>query len=432
MNTSEKSRMTFKSTVLGLQVLALLLLGTPLAGTAAAGDDFWDALTGGTPTLNVRGRIEVADQGKVRGSTVDTRRSSKSYTIRTRLGYGTKVWNGASLFADFENVAAIAPSKSFDNAKAVAAVGSRTTIADPTTTQVNQAFMKYTNSDLLGTTVIGGRQRIKIDDDRFIGNVGWRQNEQTYDAALLDSSLGVDKLSIKYGFIGMVRRIYGNQGTQPDWNSRSHLINVSYGGLDCAKLIAFAYLLDFRNSAPGNSSTTFGVRLQGKQEINDKLKVGYQTSWAYQQDWKKNPANYKAHYFLGDVDLGYDPCGVLGVGFEMLGSDNGNGGFVTPLATGHKFNGWADVFLANGGANGLRDIYVYASPKLPYKLGGKVAYHHFRNDRNNNVLGNEIDVAVNRKINDHLTLLVKSAYFATRSTALADIYRIWLQATVNF
>jgi hypothetical protein len=33
------------------------------------------------------------------------------------------------------------------------------------------------------------------------------------------------------------------------------------------------------------------------------------------------------------------------VGYELLGSDNGEYGFATPLATLHKFNGWADQFL---------------------------------------------------------------------------------------
>ena len=40
---------------------------------------------------------------------------------------------------------------------------------------------KYGWTDL-DATLIFGRQRIKLDDDRFIGNVGWRQNEQTFDA----------------------------------------------------------------------------------------------------------------------------------------------------------------------------------------------------------------------------------------------------------
>ena len=38
------------------------------------------------------------------------------------------------------------------------------------------------NKSLENATLTFGRQRIVLDDQRFVGNVGWRQNEQTFDA----------------------------------------------------------------------------------------------------------------------------------------------------------------------------------------------------------------------------------------------------------
>lgn len=58
-------------------------------------------------------------------------------------------------------------------------------MADPECTEANQAYLQMK----LGTfTGIAGRQRVILDNARFIGNVGWRQNEQTYDAVTFKSA----------------------------------------------------------------------------------------------------------------------------------------------------------------------------------------------------------------------------------------------------
>ena len=104
-------------------------------------------------------------------------------------------------------------------------------------------------------------------------------------------------------------------------------------------------------------------------------------------------ADYYA--FEGGIELG--GLGIetvtLKAGIESLGSDNGDYGFATPLATMHKFNGWADTFLATP-AQGLDDTYVSLNGKA---YGGKwlLAYHSFdANDSANGVddLGTELNV----------------------------------------
>jgi hypothetical protein len=50
------------------------------------------------------------------------------------------------------------------------------TIADPQTLGLNRLQVQYATKAL---TVTLGRQRINLDDQRFVGSVGWRQNEQT-------------------------------------------------------------------------------------------------------------------------------------------------------------------------------------------------------------------------------------------------------------
>ena len=417
-----------------LYVSALLFLGViGMGGTALAegdnADGFWDAVTGGEPSLDMRARIEIADADP-NGPAVLTQ--SEAYTLRTRLGYGTKPWHGGLLFAEAENVTAVATSQYF---KITEPPTGQTPIADPTVTEVNQAYLKIQRDDLVDYTFIGGRQRIKLDDDRFVGNVGWRQNEQTYDALLGASSLGVEDLSVAYGFVRYVRRIFGESESsslpQRDLKTNAHVIHASYGGFDLANITGFIYLLDVRD-APVLSSASYGFRVTGSTDVMDDLKLIYEGSYAYQTDYADQPVDYDTHYVWAQLKAAQSNLGTIGVGWEMLGSDDGAAQFVTPLATAHKFNGWADVFLGNGGPAGLRDLFVSVAPKLPYKLSGVFVYHNFRSDDKDKLLGNEYDLLLKRPINDHLTLLTKAAIFESERDELADIWRIWLQAEVKF
>ena len=60
-------------------------------------------------------------------------------------------------------------------------VGDRPTIADPEGGELNQLYAKFENEDLLANV---GKQEIVLDDERFIGNVGWRQNDGEFQTPL--------------------------------------------------------------------------------------------------------------------------------------------------------------------------------------------------------------------------------------------------------
>jgi hypothetical protein len=53
-------------------------------------------------------------------------------------------------------------------------------VADPGNGELNRLQLQYRGINNAIVTL--GRQRITIDDQRFVGNSGWRQNEQTFDA----------------------------------------------------------------------------------------------------------------------------------------------------------------------------------------------------------------------------------------------------------
>ncbi len=369
--------------------------------------------------LNVRARIEIAD--------IDGFQNSEAYTLRTRAGVELKPWQGWSALAELEGTWSPWDDQYFDGASNP---NGKSVVADPENVELNRAWGQYARKDLFGlpvrTKVKGGRQRIIFDDSRFVGNVGWRQNEQTFDAALGESDFGVDGLEAQYAYLWDIRRIFGNQGptaASRDFSSDSHLARAHYT-MENHEFTAFGYFLDFKNDSPGNSSNTWGVRAVGSFPLSEELALGYSASYAFQQDAKENPADYDAHYVWANLDLKWDGLGLVGVTWEQLGSDDGDGRVVTPLSTAHKFNGFADAFLDNGGPRGLRNLVVTVAPALPWKFKGKIAYHEFWRDDGGGHLGREIDAVFSRPFNRYLSGLVKFGYFDGKSQGPADRWRL--------
>ena len=379
-------------------------------------------------TADVRARAEFAN--------IDDLDFSQAWTVRTRLGLGNKPWHGLSAYVEGEGTFSFAPDAYWN---VVSTPNGKTPIADPVFIELNRGWLQYANKEFADVSVKAGRQRIKLDDDRFIGNVGWRQNEQTYDSARGGTSFGVEGLKLDYAYAWLVHRIFANKGgtARRDWDSRTHMIRLHYGGLDFLKVTGFAYLVDLTNDAPGFSSNSYGFRATGSIPLGDDWKIGYIGSYAYQTDAAQNPVNYSAHYAWASADVGYAPIATVGAGYELLGSDDGKARFVTPLATLHKFNGFADMFLDNGGRNGLQDFFAYVSPKLPWKIKGKLIYHRFWSDEGSNLLGDEIDFVAKRKFGKYTTVLLKTAWFwdnpgAITTINLRNIYRVTMETTFKF
>ena len=184
----------------------------------------------------------------------------------------------------------------------------------------------------------------------------------------------------------------------------------------------------------GLSSQTFGVRFDGKAKISDTMSALYEAEYASQSDYKDSPLDFTADYYhiAGGVSAG----GITAkVGYEVLGSDNGTASFQTPLATLHKFNGWADKFLGNP-ANGLEDFYVSGF----YKLGGDsmfkgltlgAVYHDFKADFGGAEYGSEIDLLAKMKFGKNYYGSLKYADY-NADTHASDTRKIWVTLGANF
>lgn len=367
-------------------------------------DKISSALAGGNAYVDARYRFETVDQSNI---TEDAEAS----TLRTVAGYKTGQYRGFTGLIEFENVAAIG-DENYNDGGATASATGFPTVADPTGTELNQAFLKFDGID--GASIQAGRQKINRGNQRFIGSVGWRQNDQTYDGATLTVN-AIPDTELFYAYSYNVNRIFGNDDAVGNFNGDIHIADATYSGLPFGKVSVFGHQLDIESPASqtGNANTTYGARFWGKTEVSDGVNILYDASYATQEDTGDNATSYDADYYHAEGGISFAGFTVK-AGYEELGSDNGNFAFRTPLATLHKFNGWADQFLTTPAA-GLEDTYASVAYKVngvnEYLDGTKivVAYHDFSPESAGNDYGSEVNAAITQKFAKHYYAGVKYA-----------------------
>ncbi|HIG28564.1 MAG TPA: hypothetical protein EYQ50_12515 [Verrucomicrobiales bacterium] len=381
-------------------------------------DNIPEFIKGGKLNLNIRPRYEFAD--------MDGLDASNAFTVRTALGFETAPLYGFRAKVEMEDVTVLGNEDNYAQPGGLSGPG-KTVVADPEGTELNQGWLAYRNWD---TELMVGRQNLVLDNSRFIGNVAWRQNHQTLDAVTFKNQ-SIEDLTLLYGYIWNVNRIFGEDLAFGDWESESHMFNISYKGCPWGTLGVYAYLLDFDTDAPLASVNTFGAYYSGSHSITDDGSVQYRAEYARQTDTGKN-TDFDADYYLAELGATYDRFNG-GVGYEILGSRGGAGGpgFSTPLATLHKFNGWADAFLGTP-AIGLHDLYVWAGAEIPKNIPLKFVYHQYTSDTGSMDLGEEYDIVASRKFGEHWGILGKYAYFDGQQDGPADRHKFWLQGTFDY
>jgi hypothetical protein len=390
------------------------LLTLPLAAAAsllAAAD-----AAPGKVSLNVRARFESAEQTGLK--------DANALTLRTRLGYTfTALPGGLSASVEVENIAS-PDGDAYSQAGINPGGAERAVVADPEGTEVNQAWVAWTHGT---TTATAGRQRLVLDNARFVGDVGWRQNMQTFDGVVVQDKT-LPKTVLTYAWLGRVNRVFGDDHPQGNWDSDSHVFNASYTGLKAGTLAGYAYLLDFANAA-AQSSATWGASFSGATPLRETLKFTYRLEAAAQSDYGASSLNYTTTYTALEAGVSGKP-GAITLGYERLGSDGGVS-FRTPLATLHAFNGWADLFLTTP-ANGLEDLYAKAAATLPGNVALVAFYHQFTATRGGADYGTEFDAQLSRKFGKFVTATAKYAAFNRDSAAFPDVDKVWLQVELTY
>ena len=342
------------------------------------------------PIFDLRLRSETVDQAPLADD-------SHATTLRLRAGFETgKAWNTA-LLIEGEGVLPIQTNYRPD--PTIPEMTTHPVIADAENYEINR--FQLTNTSLPGTTITLGRQRIALDDQRFVGPVAWRQNEQTFDALRVVNRT-VANLVIDATYFNKVNRVFGERSPQGDYEGDSGLLNVSYQ-TKLGKITAFGYLLDFENiptvaAAVRDSTKTYGARFAGERPAG-KVKLAYALSYAKQSEWADNPLTFDLDYKFAEGSVTWKQF-TLGVGEEIL-EGNGVKGFTTPLATLHKFQGWADKFLSTP-PNGLEDKYATLGVTLKGvgsldTLSLVTAYHDYQAEHIDADYGSESDVSLAAK-----------------------------------
>jgi hypothetical protein len=397
-------------------LIAMLILGTSFyPNLATSADSVSEAISTGKAHLEFRYRYEHVDQDGFS-------RDAGASTLKTRLNFLTAPYKNFSMFIEVDDVSYLG-STNFNNTR-----NGKTkypTVADPKGTDVNQLFIKL---DAENASFKLGRQRINYDGQRFVGGVGWRQNEQTFDAFSIHSD-HFKNFNISYSYVNNVSRIFGpDSGSPPDeLDSNSHFLNTQINLGDNGKLAFYSYAMDF-DDADGLSNLTTGISYSQTFK-QTSFSVPLTLEFARQGDHGDNPTSYDANYYLVQVGAKFEKAAVS-VGYEVLeGNDTPGEAFRTPLATLHKFQGWADKFLTTPDG-GIEDTYVTFSYLNSY---GKfaVTFHDFEAEDSGLSYGDEWDASFAHKFNDHYSILLKVAdYNADKFST--DTLKGWLMFTAKF
>ncbi len=149
------------------------------------------------PLVDARLRYETVNQDGIAAN-------ADALTARLRVGAEVK---GGPFALLVESEATLAISEKYNsgiNGKAGYPI-----VADPENIELNRAQIQFTG--LPKTIVTLGRQRINLDDQRFVGSVGWRDNEQTFDAVRVEWS-GVKNVKADVTYAWSDRTIWGVDG----------------------------------------------------------------------------------------------------------------------------------------------------------------------------------------------------------------------------
>jgi len=390
----------------------------PLPETAAVrvpfsdDGDFWTAARGGAFWLKLRYRFEEVDQAGI------AKRAHAS-TLRTVLGYETASWKGFTGLIELEDIREIGDDAYNNTLNGVM----RPVVVDPEGGELNRAQINYELNE--HGTVMAGRQRIKLDNDRFIGNVGWRQNEQTFDALAVEQAWE-DGPRLFLAYVDNVNRIFGEASPAGNAPMQSILFNVGMQVTEWLDAVAYFYELDY-NGANTLSTSTVGLRLTGSQAIGDENELLYAVEYADQSDTGDNPATVDVGYSL--IELGAKLSDItVKVGNEVLEGSATGPSFMTPLATLHAHNGWADKFLMTP-PGGLNDTFVSVGGTAG-DVGLRLVYHMFEADTAGGDYGDEIDLLATYPLDNGQAVGLKFADYSADGFA-TDTQKIWFWWTVG-
>lgn len=402
-------------------MLTVSLLSLAIAEVHAA-DVLTDAIKDGKATFQVRPRFEFVDDDGVAAAD-----PAKAFTVRTVLGYKTAPISGVTAYVEAEDIRALGDDY---HIRVVQPKLQYAEVVDPERTAVNQAY-------LAGYGFKVGKQKVIYNNSRFIGDVAWRQDDQTFTAISYEKAKLLSWLDLQATYASKVSMISGQQGDirLPIVNLKARTpmgatVTAFWAGLEGKEAATLTPANDFllANASSVRSREYRVIRVDGKKgKFLYDASFGRQVAYADGTDANAPDADYQ------DIQVGYD----FGRAVVKLQQEKLDPKFATPLATLHAFNGWADRFLVTP-TGGLVDTNIKVSGKA-YGLGLVLALHHFDAESGGLTFGNEIDASASKTFTPNWSGLVKLAHYdgsgetsGSQAAFSKDVTKLMVQADYKF
>ncbi len=327
---------------------------------------FLDSVKEGKNLSSFRLRYEYVDQEGLA-------EEADAWTLRSLIGWQTAPFHNFSI-----GIQAIGVTKFSDEFNDLArgqnepGKAAYAAVVDPDNTDINQLYLDWTG--IRNTKVRLGRQSVKLDNVRFIGNVEFRQVMQVFDGVAIENK-SVRDLELYGAWFTRVKTI--NTDLKED---NTGILHATYRYTPAESITGYAYFVDQEHvpAASDLSSKTFGARLDGSRKLDDNWRVLYTAEYARQDAFRDGHSKVDAHYYHLGLGAGYGNWWAR-LDQEMLSSNNSTYGFRTPLGTNHLFQGWVDKFLVTPN-QGIRDTFIMAGGKV-MDIALQAEYHWIDSDK---------------------------------------------------
>lgn len=395
-------------------------------------NSFLDILKEGHTSLYFRGRYEYAndDSPQPDSNPIDpvSFKSGRAYTLTSRLAYTTAQMCNFWGLMEFNNVSSYWNTHHNSGSLTTPQRKEFAEIPDAKGTSLNQALIAY--QGLYNTQLILGRQKIKLDNGRYVGSVDFRQTPQSFDAITIENKY-ITGLELFYSYIDSVNTVLQNQDTAlfAKRSNHTHLFNSSYDIYPFGTVTGYFYYIKDQAVA-SLSNSTYGLRYNGSIDLQ-RAKFLFVSEYAFQSSNSYNPVDYNAEYYLVEGAFSH-PIFDIGLGYEWLeGNKLATGkAFITPLSDYHIFNGWADKFSLTP-ALGLTDLYLYTNARYR-QIEFEAAYHNFHAEANGIKFGHEIDLGLSYSFLKYYKIYAAFADFRGKaSNNIANSQRFWLSLSAE-
>ena len=370
---------------------------------------------------SIRPRVEYADEG-IQGNGIQ--QSKIHTTMQTRLNVKGTVDENVSVFIQIQDVRTWGGEVASPVPPSITRTG---TSVHSSGLDMHQGYLLIKDVWGSGAALKVGRQEMVFDEARLIGNIGWIQQAQSFDAARLDFKAGAFGITAFYAQTQandthpvMAQTIVA--GTQ-DGHFGGLRATYKIGDHKKDRITGYYYLANNTATAAGTATVFENLNIAGIYINKHVGKTRVRFDGAYEWGPVSQTVDKEAYMLTGALEHKFENGASLGVWADYFSGDsNGNAdlkqtNFTTPYATNHKFYGHIDKFL-NIPSVGLFDLAIKGAIGITDKTKLQAHFHHFSAVRSptNSDLGQEIDLQITHKLAANTALRAGYSHYFSAGT----------------